>query len=147
MTSLTASTPALLTREQVGLRLELTPQSVDGLVRSGELSPVQVSTGGERRFWPDEIMAYALHASIGHDPDSSPPWIDRQAVRRMAETRRPLVASARRVELARNGRKSRHPAWPPFTGPTERRVPAYIAFADRDHLVTYLRHRAEAELD
>ena len=76
MTSLSASTPALLTREQVGRRLDLTPQSVDGLVRSGELSPV-----------------------------------------------------------------------PPFTGPTERRVPAYIAFADRDHLVTYLRQRAEAELD
>ena len=147
MTSLSASTPALLTREQVGRRLDLTPQSVDGLVRSGELSPVLVSTGGERRFWPDEIMAYALHASISDDPGSSPQWIDPGAVRGPAETPRPLVAIARRVELARNGRKSRQPAWPPFTGPTERRVPAYIAFADRDHLVTYLRQRAEAELD
>lgn len=50
------------------------------------------------------------------------------------------------VELPRNGRQSRHPAFTPFTGPTERRPPAYIAFADRDHLVSYLRQRAEAEL-
>jgi len=146
MTSLSPSTPALLTREQVGLQLDLTPQSVDGLVRSGELSPVLVSTGGERRFWPDEVMAYALHASISDDP-GLPERIDPAAVRGLAMQQRPLVVTARRLELARNGRKSRQPAWPPFTGPTERRVPAYIAFADRDHLVTYLRHRAAAELD
>jgi len=57
------------------------------------------------------------------------------------------AARAVPVELPRNGRQSHHPAWPPFTGPTERRAPAYIAFADRDHLVSYLRQRAEADLD
>jgi hypothetical protein len=51
----------------------------------------------------------------------------------------PAALSARH----RTGRPIRHPAWPPFTGPTERRAPAYIAFSDRDHLVRYLRQRAE----
>ncbi len=149
MTYPAASPLGLLTREQVGVRLDLSPKSVDGLVKSGELSPVLVSTGGERRFWPDEIMAYALHAEIAAD---TRPWTrhpsagsERGPVS-SSSTPAASVPSAGRADRARNGRKSRQPAWPPFTGPTERRVHAYIAFGDRAHLVSYLRQRAEVEL-
>jgi hypothetical protein len=131
-----APTLALLTREEVGLRLNLTPRLVDGLVKTGELSPVRVSSGTDRRFWPDEILAYALHASITEDAAAD-------AQRRHGLTAEPEVEAAVKP---RAGRAARHPAWPPFTGPTEHRVPAYIAFADREHLVNYLRRRAQVEL-
>jgi len=146
MTYATASTLALLTREQVGDQLHLTPHSIDGLVQSGELSPVLVSTGGERRFWPDEIMAYALHAAISADAGACPEQVPDRSDRRPAFAPPARVTAARTVSLVRNGRKTRQPAWPPFTGPTGRLAPAYIGFADRDDLETYLRHRAEVEL-
>jgi hypothetical protein len=127
---------ALLTREEVGIRLNIAPRLVDGLVTSGELSPVRVSRGSDRRFWPDEIIAYALRASITDEA--------------VAEARRggSLAAELAVAPVAtpRSRRQPRHPAWPPFTGPTEHHVPAYISFADRDHLVKYLRRRALVEL-
>ncbi|HEY7937889.1 MAG TPA: hypothetical protein VID26_12275 [Candidatus Limnocylindrales bacterium] len=46
---------------------------------------------------------------------------------------------------ARNGRMPRRPAWPPFTGPSRHSLRTYIAFADRDHLVNYLRQRADVD--
>jgi hypothetical protein len=143
MTSPSAPIPALLTSEQVGQQLDLTPVSIDGLVRSGELSPVLVSSGGERRFWPDEVMAYALHAAISAE-GAAPTAAVATGPGSVSAAPLPSPGEITRA-LARHGRKDRHPAWPPFTGPTERRVPAYIAFADRDHLVRYLRHRAEDE--
>jgi hypothetical protein len=146
MTYPSASTPDLLTREQVGLRLDLTPQSVDGLVRSGELSPVRLSSVAERRFWPDEIMAYALRTAIDTEAVPSLDQLRARSERPLTSAPPALATAARTVALVRNGRKSRHPAWPPFTGPTRRPAPAYIGFADRDDLVTYLRHRAEVEL-
>jgi hypothetical protein len=131
-----AQTLALLTREEVGIRLHLAPRLIDGLVKSGELSPVRVSSGSDRRFWPDEIIAYALHASITADAAAD-------ARRRADVAGEPDVAPAIKPHP---GRQPRHPAWPPFTGPVERHVPAYIAFSDRDHLVNYLRRRALVEL-
>ena len=131
-----APTLALLTREEVGIRLNLTPHLVDGLVKSGDLSPVRVSSGSDRRFWPDEIIAYALRASISADAGADNQY-------------RPGLSLGPEIQAPakpRNGRQARHPAWPPFTGPVERHVPAYIAFADRDHLVKYLRRRALVEV-
>jgi len=130
-----APTLALLTREEVGARLNLAPRLVDGLIKSGELSPVRVSGGSDRRFWPDEVIAYALRAAITEDAAAN--------ARRTAGA---AVAAAEPVAKARTGRLPRHPAWPPFTGPIERHIQSYIAFADRDHLVNYLRRRALVEL-
>jgi len=132
-----APTMALLTREQVGLRLDLTPASVDGLVKSGELSPVRVSSGNDRRFWPDEIMAYALHAAMSEDGRQS-------ALQVVSEPDRARDTTVVNPTVSRPGRQ---PSWPPFTGPIEHRVPAYIAFARRQDLVNYLRRRAEVDLD
>ena len=130
-------TLALLTREQVSLRLDLTPASVDGLVKSGELSPVRVSSGNDRRFWPDEIMAYALHAAVSAD--------ERQPAQQVAAEPDPPADTT--VVIPPVSRRNRHPSWPPFTGPVEHPVRAYIAFAHRQDLVNYLRRRAEVDLD
>ena len=131
-----APTLALLTREEVGVRLNLAPRLVDSLVKSGVLSPIRVSRGSDRRFWPDEVIAYALRAAINEDAAAD--------ARRLAGA--PEAAPAEPVAKARKGRLPRHPAWPPFTGPIEHHIQSYIAFADRDHLVNYLRRRALVEL-
>ncbi|HLY15222.1 MAG TPA: hypothetical protein VKR24_12805 [Candidatus Limnocylindrales bacterium] len=134
--SLNPTTPALLTREQVGVRLDLTPARVDRLVASGELSSVRVSSGNDQRFWPDEVIAYALRAEICTDVSVAQPG---------SEAPQAEAAVAAPIRLQR-GRLPRRPAWPPFTGPVERHVPAYIAFAHRDDLVRYLRRRALIEV-
>ena len=138
----------LLTREEVGARLNLAPRLVDGLIKTGDLKPVLVSGGSDRRFWPDEVIACALRASINEDAAAD--------ARRLAGTLpaagaeaaagMPSAAGADPVARKRIGRPARHPAWPPFTGPIERHIQSYIAFADRDHLVNYLRRRALVEL-
>ena len=84
-----------------------------------------------------------MQAAIMH-PASVVEGIAAADARRLAGA--PEAAPAEPVAKARKGRLPRHPAWPPFTGPIEHHIQSYIAFADRDHLVNYLRRRALVEL-
>ena len=132
---------ALLTPAEVGVRLHLTLPSVDHLVEIGELCPVHVSQRGTYRFWPDEIMAYGLRESMKAGTREPAQDLDERTAALLDNGRSaPAVSdSAPRLPPRGEGRRNR-PAWAPFTGPTER-GPSYLAFADRDHVINYLRSR------
>jgi hypothetical protein len=132
---------ALLTAEDVGARLNLTLPAVDHLVATGELKPVPASRHGRHLFWPDDVMAYDLWESKNAgSPAPVPGPVER--TNDLVGGRPAGAADSDRTAgmLPRRGRRKNRPAWPPFTGPRERGA-AYLAFADGDHLISYLRSR------
>ncbi len=139
-----ASMISLLTRDQVCLELDLPPRSVDLLVETGQLSPVRVSAGTDLRFWPDEIMTYALRAALKADARASTGLVPTPEAAPTTRSQGPAPEHWGQA-AARSGRRIRRPAWLPFTSPVQHAKRAYIAFADRDHLVSYLRQRSDAE--
>jgi hypothetical protein len=132
---------ALLTSEDVGARLNLTLPAVDHLVATGELNPVPASRQGKHLFWPDDVLAYDLWESTTAGSSSPREGLIERTDALVGGRPMDAADSDRTAGmLPRRGRRKNRPAWPPFTGPRERGA-AYLAFADGDHLISYLRSR------